>query len=218
MSKYTSLVTSKYQESPKFLQLVDLLTSAIDSNTTLVKSLNSKFDVDTAIGQQLDYVGQWVGLSRVISPAINNVFFSLDILGLGFDEGIWQSAFDTYGNTVLDDDTYRLLLKVKIILNQYDGTIPTAIQELNKLFINSNNILILEDKKDMSYNIGITGVIIPLYQALITRGYLDIRPCGVKVNYIQPSLFGEFFFGFDIDSTGIKGFDLGSWSQTLPTT
>ncbi|MGC7970039.1 DUF2612 domain-containing protein, partial [Salmonella enterica] len=68
------------------------------------------FDLDQAIGVQLDAVGEWVGISRNITVPLAGVYFSFDIAGLGFDQGVWKGPFDPdTGLTTLDDDTYRLL-------------------------------------------------------------------------------------------------------------
>lgn len=211
---YSNYITSQYQNSPKFIALVKLLTDVVNTNKKLIQTIPKLFDVDTAVGAQLDTVGEWVGFSRFISPSIDNVFFSWDTLNLGWDEGYWKGPYDSSGVTVLDDETYRLILKVKIILNQYDGTIPTAVEQLNNVF--PNNIVVLEDNQDMSYELGVVGYITPLFQALLTRGYFNIKPSGVRVNYIQPTSSTAPFFGWDLETDGVKGWDEGAWSQTIP--
>ena len=51
-------------------------------------------------------------------------------------------------------------------------------------------------------------VIDGLTQALLNDGYFDIRPTGVQITYSSNTIF----FGFDLDTTIIKGFDLGYFS------
>lgn len=211
---YTSLITSQYADSPKFNALVELLTNDLKANTELTGTIPSLFDVDTAIGQQLDFTAQWIGLSRIISPSINNVFFTWDTVNLGWEEGVWQDLYSTNGVTILDDETFRRLLKVKIILNQFNGSIPQTEEQLIIAF--PDNLIVIEDKQDMTYQIGVVGYITPLDQALITRGYFDTKPAGVSVNYLRPSIIGEQFFAFDVENEALQGWDISAWAETIP--
>ena len=56
IGNYQELVTSEYRQSPKFMALVKLLTDAIEANRLIIESLPTKFDVDVAVGEQLDQV------------------------------------------------------------------------------------------------------------------------------------------------------------------
>ena len=73
------------------------------------------------------------------------------------DQGVWQGPFDPdNGLTVLDDDTYRLLLRAKIGANHWDGTLETSAAILNQIFQGGTHVLI-EDNGDMSVDIGVAG-------------------------------------------------------------
>lgn len=213
MTDYTTLITSEHRK-PKFQAIVSLLTGAIDANTQLVGSMPELFDIDTALGQQLDFVGQWIGFSRYISPSIDNVFFSLDSDTLGLDAGYLAGAYDSSGVTVLDDPTYRRLLYARIALNNWDGGIQTAINSLQIAF--PNNSLLIQDGQDMTMSIGIVGAITPLIKALLLRGYFNVRPCGVNVTaYIAPGTVGSPFFGLDVQNSIIAGLDSGALAMQL---
>jgi len=213
MTDYIKLITSEHKK-PKFQALVSLLTGAIDANTQLINAMPALFDVDIAIGQQLDFVGQWIGFSRYIHPAINNAFFSLDDVNLGLDFGYLAGLYDVGGVTVLDDPTYRQLLYAKIALNNWDGSIPNGLAELQLAF--PNNTIVIVDNNDMSMLIGITGVTTPLIRGLLVRGYFDIRPAGVNITaYIAPLPATIPFFGLDYQNSLISGLDTGSLDLIL---
>ena len=53
---------------------------------SVLNSLPGKYDLDSAVGVQLDAVGEWVGISRELAVPLSNVYFSLDIAGLGLDQ------------------------------------------------------------------------------------------------------------------------------------
>ena len=215
MNKYLSLITSEYQNSPKFIALVDLLTSAIASNTLLIQSFQTLFDVDTAVGQQLDYTGQWIGLTRYISPKVTTAFFSWDGDGsVGWERGYWQGKYSDQGITTLNDSEYRRLLYAKIALNQWDGSIPSAQTELSLAFP-QNNVYIM-DHQDMTMDVAVSGSLTPLVQSLLTRGHYDCRPCGVLVNkYWMSSIIDTPIFAWDENTTLLAGWDIGAYATTL---
>jgi hypothetical protein len=92
-----------------------------------LSSFIPKFDLDQAAGDQLDIIGLWVGVGRRVKTPPIGVYFSLDIVSVGFDQGVWQGPFDpSMGITLLDDDTYRLLIRAKIGANHWDGTLAST--------------------------------------------------------------------------------------------
>ncbi|MBJ9021165.1 DUF2612 domain-containing protein, partial [Citrobacter farmeri] len=122
MSKYTGLITNYHATKPKFFDHIDLSTRPLIDISTATRGLVSAFDIDTAVGVQLDILGLWIGRSRIVSQPISGVYFSLDIDGLGFDQSVWQGPYDPdSGYTTLSDETYRIILKAKIAINNWDG-------------------------------------------------------------------------------------------------
>ena len=123
MSKYTDRITNYHATKPKFFAHIDLSTRPLIDVSAAMKGLISAFDIDTAVGVQLDMLGLWIGRSRIVSQPISGVYFSLDTDGLGFDQGVWQGPYDPdSGYTALSDETYRVILKAKIAINNWDGT------------------------------------------------------------------------------------------------
>jgi len=112
----------------------------------------------------------------------------------------------------LPDDAYRQLLYAKIANNQWDGTVPGAYEFMDQVF--PNNTFIIQDNQDMSMLIGVLGPALnAVSYALLTGGYMDIKPAGVRVaGYIEPSVPDSPFFGFDVESDLISGFDVGGWA------
>ncbi|MEK6319934.1 MAG: DUF2612 domain-containing protein, partial [Burkholderia gladioli] len=94
LDDYTSLITSEHQPQPRFMALVGALVSPLVDQMNVVASMPALFDLDNAVGDQLDKVGEWVGLSRQVSTPLTGVYFSFDIVDLGFDQGTWKGPFD----------------------------------------------------------------------------------------------------------------------------
>lgn len=120
MSKYTDLIINYHATKPKFVEHIDLVTRPLAEISAAINGLISAFDIDYATGIQLDILGQWIGLSRVVSQPISGVYFSWDTDGLGYDQGVWQGPYDPdSGYTSLSDETYRIVLKTKIAINNW---------------------------------------------------------------------------------------------------
>lgn len=219
LQSYLGLITSEHADKPNFVGFVTAFIKPLIDAQSLFGELITIFDVDTAIGVQLDAVGQWIGESRQISQPITGVYFSLDTQGLGFDQGVWLGPFDpTSGLVSLPDDVYRSLLYAKIIMNSWDGTIATIAAAINALFSGqpSTEIVVL-DNQDMTMTVGIAGnAPASIYLSLLEGGYVPIRPSGVLINYLVTSINTSPNFGLDIENTAISGFDVGTWS-TGPT-
>jgi len=217
MSQYTDLVTSEHADKPKFMAAVDALSGGQLATQASTLSFVSKFDLDAAEGQQLDVLGEWIGRSRYLEVPLIGVYFSFDTAGVGFDEGTWRGPFDPItGLEVLPDDSYRVLLRAEIARNQWNGTIPSAYEFLDPVF--PTREVIVQDNGDMSMTIGILGSA-PLDAvsiALLTKGYLSVKPVGVRItDYLQPSDLATPFFGMDAANDSIAGFDTGSWPTTI---
>ncbi len=177
------------------------------------------YDLDLAIGVQLDAVGKWVGISRNVRTPLEGVYFSFDMDGLGFDQGVWQGPFDPdSGVTSLDDETYRLLIRAKIGANHWGGTLEGSAAILNLIFGGTGTYVFIQDNGDMSIDIGVSGERpTAIFLALLTGGYIPIKPEGVRVNYyIVPDEDGPLF-GFDVGNQYIAGFDVGVWGEIIQT-
>lgn len=212
ITPYTSLITSEHADKPRFMAVIGVLAQHAADRVALLRSIPGLFDLDTAVGEQLDFVGQWIGQSRNLTVPLTDVYFSLDIAGLGLDEGSLQGPFDpTSGLVALPDESYRTLLRAKIANNQWDGTVPGAYQFLADLF--PGNVLFIQDNQDMSMYVGIVGSV-PLdavSYALLTGGYLNVKPDGVHIaGYAMPSTPGTPIFGLDVENSLISGLDVGS--------
>jgi hypothetical protein len=213
VDSYLSLITSFHRGKPKFAAMVKALVEPIVAQQAFMAHLPLDFDLDQAIGVQLDHVGEWVGRTRFIKVPIANAWFSFDNALRGFDRGVWyQPQYDTpAGITRLDDDTYRTLLRAKIAANNWDGTLPSAKAALEILFPDGETAILVIDNQDMTITFGVAGVIpSALFIALLSQGYLPLKPEGVRADYLITTVDGPLF-GFDVQNSLISGFDTGAW-------
>lgn len=218
MRDYLRLITSQHQSADKFVSHINLITKSLSEITRLSLDLNKYFSLDEAVGVQLDVIGEWVGISRYISTPITGVYFSLDMDGIGFDQGVWKREFDAdSGFTELDDETYRTIIRVKIKANHWDGTSESLMEIYRSLLPGKDTRIFFIDNQDMTMDVFITGSVIDeVTKSIIKQGYLGVKPEGVRVNqYYINSVPKSPIFGFDITNDYIAGFDNGGFAVPL---
>jgi len=186
MIDYTPLITAEHNQQPQYMAMVALVTGAIASITAVTQSIPGQFDLDYAIGAQLDIVGKWIGQSRVVTGVLEVGYFGFsdDSSALGFGElgnpAIGGQFFDlntgsATASTVLADPEYRIVLRAKIIKNQYDGSMDqlaaaaAVLLGVPCLFLDPGTRIV---------TIVVTQAIDATLQALLTGYDLLPRPAG----------------------------------------
>lgn len=210
LQDYLNLIPPPNSIQPNFMAWLEANAVKGVQIQDLYATFNAEFNLDTAVGDQLDILGQILGLSRTVN----------------FQP---QGGF----NPVLDDATYRLVLKAKIILNLWDGTKGQIYEFLNQ-FLPQYTFLIL-DNQDMSMTVLVIGMSNDLsgsitlaldlnndtyggldrgyftgfssfLRQLVTNGYFFPKPAGVLISYLFPD---HPVLAFDSDTDNLKGLDLG---------
>lgn len=162
---YLNNITSQHRDKPNFIAWLSAHLIIIDDIYNVLKGMDNDFDIDNAIGKQLDTLGVIIGRERTLTFQPLNGF-----------------------NPVLTDDYYRLVLKAKRAFNRWDGTIPSMYTIWDDIFGSDTDLnLQIKDNQDMSLNAYITGYTDQIQQDLIQHGYIIPKPQGVRVNYIGRS-------------------------------
>lgn len=183
ITAWTALVTSEHADKPKFMATLETTLQPLADMRDMILGLPAAFDLDAAVGAQLDAVGLWVGVSRVLSLEISNVYFSFDTDGLGWDQGSWWAPGDPSTTLVsLPDDAFRTFIRARIGANHWDGTIPGAYAAWDSLFAGTAFSVLIEDLGAMKMNqILIGGTPDVVTTTLFESGELDLAPAGVRV-------------------------------------
>lgn len=215
--KYTNLITSEHADKPKFMAMIALTVQPFIDQQTVLQSMPSLFDLDDAVGSQLDDTGEWIGQSRNLEIPLTGVYFGFGLQGQGWGQGVWRGPFDPVeGLTSLSDTDYRTLLKARVANNRWDGTIPGAYSFMDPLFPNS--LFFIQDNGDMSMYEGLMGSdeFNAVLFALFTQGYLKTKPLGVNIRgYVIPSVPATPLFGFGVENSTISGFGVGAWPTII---
>lgn len=214
---WLDLITSEHNQKPLFMETVRALLQPLADIKYTMELMPEVFDLDTAVGAQLDAVGEWIGVGRNLAVPISDIYFSFDVSGLGFDEGTWKGPFDpANGLVTLPDDAYRTLLKARAVNNRWGGTIEQAYAVWAIVFEGTGTGILIQDLQHMHMLVAITGPVPDaLTLALIKGGYINLKPAGVKVDdYLVPAEPGAPYFAFDVDNATMAGFDEGYWGAS----
>lgn len=216
LSDYTVLVPLQNSDQPNFLAVLAAFIQGFVDDINMLGTMSALYDLDSAVGEQLDVVGKWIGLSRNITVPIAGVFFSFDIVNVGFDQGLWIGQSPSQGFVALDDDTYRQLLRIKIAANNWDGSLAGAQAVLAEVFPpSSGTYFFIQDDFDMSMIVGVAGTPPNLLVQSLIRTF-TLRPAAVNINAVLiTSVSGDALFGFDNNNVYIQGFDQGAWGTIL---
>ena len=184
--EYLALITTEHQNRPRFMATVQASVAPFAALQALMRSYIPAFDVDSAVGRQLDIVALWVGVTRRIAVPIDGVYFSwLGTVPEGWDKGVWKGIGDPDDGFIdLPDDLFRSVIKAKIEANQWKGDIPGAYRILDAAYGVGDKITI-KDNQDMTMTVTIDpAALAPVQVAVLTGGYIPIKPAGVSAVYV----------------------------------
>lgn len=218
MNEYADLITSEHRTRSRFVATAELLTGVAASIRDAALSLPAAFDLDVAAGAQLDAVGKWVGISRNQNIPVESAYFSFDTADLGWDQANWNAPFGSVeGITILDDETYRAVIKAKIGANYWDGTNQGSLVIGQSAFAGLGVQCFLIDNQDMTVTVYILGAPTALLIELIKRGVVPPIAAGVRVaSYILASVSGAPLFALSAPTTPITaGLDFGSFGDPV---
>lgn len=207
---YRALVPNLNSDKPRFLAVLDLLVGASVQTQTIASQWPAAYDLDQALGAQLDVIGEWVGISRLLPVPVTGVYFEWDGLSsVGWEIGVWQGAFDpSSGLIALNDGDYRRLIKTKILINQWDGSQEQMLNIWTQLLPDDRPGIIV-DNQDMTISLGFEGgPITGLQLAILLLGLPLIKPSGVRILEVFSATDDEPLFFWDSE----PGWDTAYWS------
>lgn len=152
--EYAELLSQANYERPKFNLLLRSLLKPGVSLIQLLQSFNLNFELDNASGDQLDIIGKIVGASRLLSyvPAS--------------------------GDRVMTDAEFRLVLKLTIALNTWDGTLGSLKKTYSDALGSSATIKYV-DNQNMTVSISVYGDLSTREMEILDSAGLLLIPVGV---------------------------------------
>jgi hypothetical protein len=172
--QYTDLLIKQYWEKPNAFAEIEMQADTWEAINDLATDLSTAFDVDTAIGKQLDIIGKRVGISRVVTEVLPG-----------------------YTGLVLDDDDYRLFIRVKVAKNNSSGLMVSderiSINDVIQLAFDGEAYAV--DNKDMTLTLIISYDVDEALASVIRDLDLLPKPMAVRYRFImQTDLDNPFGF------------------------
>lgn len=224
---YSDLLIIQYLGKPKFTEFIQecvrqLIPVNEDTGNLLLNDIQNGFNIDDAVGAQLDILGKYVGFGRTyvdISFIAGNYFGFIEYIQgdipddvRGFSD---YTDFETKEGETLDyskvitgaiplsDFDYRTLLKLKIVTNNKDASTKT-IDDALFLFFELN--LFFEKVGPMTifyfYDVSLSNIV----KFAFERDLLP-RPAGVLIGGTIPAVDGGYFGLPTYDDTILGSFN-----------
>ena len=184
LADYLSLVPPQHRNKPNFIAALTAVLQPMVDHQAVLASMPAAFDLDVAVGVQLDQIGLWVGVSRK-ALSLDDTTYRL-LLRARIEADRWDGtlsgairAFDY----LFSDPATHVFIQDNLDMSYYLNVSGTLLSP--------------------SMMAVLTGGYIPLKPA-------GVRLAGVNV----VSVDGLPLFGFDIEDPAISGFDVGAWALT----
>ena len=212
-------ITEQFKAKDLIDRYLQLLINQQQELEQVFKDLIQLRGIDTAFGEQLDVIGRIVGQPRELLDTSLLSYFAFD----GYPDaqpygdlndtsvgGFYYSYGDPLtGNTLLNDEQYRMFIKAKIIKNTTRATPEEFLNFISFVFgININNVV---SEGNAEFTILVGKELNSFERLLLTyvstyNGYsapFVPKPVGVRINYGQFN--SENYFGFQ-GSPNAKGY------------
>lgn len=162
--------------------IVRSLAAELDSGANAVRVM---YEIDTAVGEQLDILGRIVVIPRnFIQPVpMTPPQFAIanNTPGEFGDTSAMFSALSVDSDAQMSDELYRLIIKSKIIKNNSDATLESILFGMNFLLPNAE-VLRITDSENMSFTVEFYGEITELERYAVLNAMLVPKPQGVRFN------------------------------------
>lgn len=220
LSQGRGRVTEQFKNKPVFDAYLKLALDALNDIQGVYKDLMQLRSIETATGSQLDLIGEIVGQERTLVNYNAFPYFGFDgataaeTFGTVSDSsvgGVFRSVDQEEGSSSsVDDETYRFLIKARIIANTTRATPEAIIAGLNFVTGNANTALVEQPNAHLTIEVqnNLTDFQAYFLQGLSDQGSIVPVPICVTVDYV---FFEESYFGMYEDPTAqpLTGYSTG---------
>lgn len=160
IERYLNRVEIQHRLRPKFIALATDLLERLDSAHDIMKAVPSLYNVNTAVGEQLDKIGEMIGIIRKDIPELV--------------PGITPADIE-------DDELFRTIILSKIAQDNWDGT-NEGLNEIWETTAARSFEIELKDNQNMSIDVTIMGDVDDAVATLLDNEYIVPKPMGVSID------------------------------------
>lgn len=203
---YINLLIIQYNQKPKARATISAVVNEILANGVLLDIQNG-YNIDTAVGVQLDIIGKYVGVDRFFTVSDPIDYFALtdytevdpdsenkhgftdyaDFDDFQFNGTLNYNSLITIENRLNDDD-FRTIIKLKIVQNNSNHSHKSIDDSMFEFFAESVRP---DSIGDMEMTYFLTSNVTSVIQAALIKNILP-RPMGVGLKLIN-NVEGKFF-------------------------
>ncbi len=203
----------QFHGKPRLEAFVKALFPPYDAAEKALHAMMFARGLDTAQGAQLDGIGTIVGQTRTIAKSIFISFFGFQ--GQAAAKGFGKAPMYRHGeqfadSVLLDDANYRVMLKLKIALNNGHGTAEEIIAACKAIFGTAR--VILKDMGNATVFVFV-GRILTVNDVLFSDAKAFI-PKAAGVTVLMSEYDPTRVFGFS--NQGYLGFGKGIMARLIP--
>ena len=194
---FSNLLILQYKNKPKAKATIETLvekTFGDVSGKIFPIEVQNSYNLDEAVGKQLDIIGKYIGYDRTLAfPIGNNFVYEEYDESINPDKGYSEYfeekdtypyaeyRYSNYDYYSISDVAYRSVLKMISLLKNKSLSLGNIDEVLYEVF--GNNIYVVDGNKQIEYHISST-----LYQSLNTQDKLNTffnkyfpRPMGCSI-------------------------------------
>ena len=160
IQRYLDRIEMQHSVRPKYMAVVTELLEKLDSAHGIMKAVPELYNVETAVGVQLDVVGELVGVIRKDIPEL---------------------IPDITAEDVEDDDLIRTIILCKIAQDNWDGTNDDLIDIWETTASRLVDIDYI-DNQDMTVDVIVEGPVDYEVAKLLDSEYIIPKPMGVTMH------------------------------------
>ena len=232
---YINLLILQYRSKPRAQGTIQALITAL-MIFDVIRQVENGFDVDTAIGVQLDVIAKYVGTQRVVTPTTDatNFFGGMPyndiradvtpVIGSVRNDQLVLPPYnqltyqtDIASSITLNDTEFRQVIQAKIFQNTMDHSVDSVFRFLQRFFPGE---AIFADNLNMTISYIFTETQRRLAEILLSEDALP-RPAGVALNVSFVPQIDSIFSYLDYNNSSIPSLASGyilNYTATVPGT
>lgn len=173
---YLNVITSQHRDKPNFVSVVSAYLDKVQEVVDCSESFDEEFNLQKASGAQQDVLGKILNVSRTLQFG------------------------SSYGDGILNDEDFYLVLQGQVAKNNWDGTLQDLYNLWESLFPETPIMII--DYQDMTADIYLMQRLSDLQMELLENDLLIPKTLGVTIKYFEVD---KPIFAYDIADPYIVG-------------